>query len=133
MMVGGSIFLGYDLVFDFLRHHDETNLRPKVIDHLIAMSLIGTVGGFMATNSIRGAFQGFLFFGLNLGLLSYWAMTMGTRPNAGQASQLVYYDADVTKEEKERLEMQDQLEILTYNMLSKPAYGLADVSQKFEM
>ncbi len=133
MMVGGSVFLAYDLIFDFLRHHDETNMRPKIIDHVFAMSCIGTVGGFMATNSIRGAFQGFLFVGLNLGFMSYWAMTMGNRPNAGQASALIYYDADVSKEEKERLEMQDQLDILTYNMMSKPAYGLADVSTKFEV
>ena len=84
-------------------------------------------------NSIRGAFQGLLFVGLNLGFLSYWFMTIGMRPNAGQAPALIYYDADVSKEEKERLEMQDQLDILTFNMLSKPAYGLAEVNQKFEM
>jgi hypothetical protein len=73
MMVGGSIFLSYDLIREFLVHHDENNLRPKVIDHLIAMSLIGTVGGLMTLNTIRGAFQGFVFFGINFGLLSWWA------------------------------------------------------------
>jgi hypothetical protein len=133
MAVGGSIFLGYELIIEFMRHHDESNLRPMIIDHLIAMSLIGTVGGWMATNTIRGAFQGFLFFGLNIGFLSYWAMKMGLRPGAGEAPVLIYYDTDVTKEEKERFEMQDQLNILAFNMCTKPAYGLADVTQKYEM
>ena len=132
MAIGGSIFLGYDLIFDFMRHHDETNMRPMIVDHVLAMSIIGTVGGFMATNTIRGAFQGFLFFGLNLGFFTYWAMKMGRQPGSGQASAHIYYDTDVTKEEKERLEMQDQLEILTHNMLGKPAYGLVDINQTFE-
>lgn len=55
MAVGASVFLGYDLILEFMRHHDETNLRPMIIDHLTAMSVIGTVGGFYATNTIRGA------------------------------------------------------------------------------
>jgi len=74
MAVGAAVFLGYDLVIEFMRHHDETNLRPKIIDHVTAMSVIGTIGGFAATNSIRGAAQGFLFFGIQFGFLSYWVM-----------------------------------------------------------
>ena len=54
--LGGSAFLGYDLITEFLRHHDETNLRPKLLDHLLAMSILGTVGGFIASNSVKGAF-----------------------------------------------------------------------------
>ena len=56
MMIGGSVFTGYDLLIEFMRHHDETNLRPMIIDHVIAMSILGTIGGFMAFNSIQGAF-----------------------------------------------------------------------------
>lgn len=82
MAIGASIFLGYDLILEFLRHHDEQNPRPKIIDHVFAMSVIGTVGGLMATNTIRGGFQGFLFFGIQFGFLSHWMMEMGTRPGA---------------------------------------------------
>ena len=74
IMIGASVFVGYDLLMEFMRHHDELNQRPKVIDHVIAMSVLGTVGGFMASNSIQGAFGGFLFVGINLGLLTWWAM-----------------------------------------------------------
>lgn len=124
MAVGGSIFLGYDLIFDFLRHHDETNLRPQFVDHLIAMSILGTVGGFMATNTLKGAAQGFLFFGLNVGFLSYWALKMSRQPGGAAGPANIYYDADVTPEEKERFEMMDQVEILAHNMCAKPGYGL---------
>ena len=116
MGYGGAAVLGYDLIREFMRHHDETNMRPKVVDHLIAMSIIGASGGFIATNTIRGAFQGFLFIGLNFGLMSWWWQSMGTRPGAIPAGNYFYYDADVTPEEKERLEMEDQVQILAYNM-----------------
>ena len=96
MMVGASIFLGYDILMEWMRHHDENNMRPKVVDHIIAMSIIGTIGGWMTTNSLRGAFQGFLFIGLNLGFLTYWAMTQGTRPGAALAPVNIYYEAGVT-------------------------------------
>jgi len=123
MAYGAAAFLSYDLITEFLRHHDETNLRPKLLDHLLAMSLIGTGAGFIASNSIRGAFQGFLFIGLNVGFLSYWAMKQAVRPGGGRAPAHIYYDADVTKEEKERIEMMDQVDILAHNMSIKPAYG----------
>lgn len=132
MVVGGSVFLGYELILEFLRHHDELNMRPKLVDHIFAMSLIGTVGGFMAMNSIKGAFQGFLFFGLNLGFLSYWAMNMAWGPGGGNKPLTVIYDADVTPEEKERFEMMDQAEILAHNMRGKPGYGLIQLTQKYQ-
>ena len=40
-------------------------------------------------------------------MLSYWYMSVGTRPFAARAAPLIYYDADVSKEEKERIEMLD--------------------------
>lgn len=105
MAIGGSVFLGYDLIHEALRYHDHQCQRPMIVDHLVAMSVIGTVGGFMASNSLRGAFQGFLFFGINFGFLSYWAFKQGMRPGAGASQSKIFYDADVSKEEKERFEM----------------------------
>ena len=107
MIAGGAAMLSYDLIIEFWRHHDEGNPRPMILDHLFATSMIGTVGGFMMSNSIKGGFQGFLWFGLNFGFLSYWAMKMGMRPASGPAPTLMYYEPDVTKEERERYEMQD--------------------------
>ena len=61
MLAGGAFFLGYDLIVEFLfRHHDEGNLRPKIVDHVITMSILGTIGGLMAWNTLRGGFVGFV-------------------------------------------------------------------------
>ena len=106
MIYGGSFFLGYDLIIEFLfRHHDENNLRPRIIEHVAAMCILGTIGGFIATNTIRGSFAGFLGFGLNGGFWSYWLMSMGNKPGASLAPPCIYYEADVSKEERERFEM----------------------------
>ena len=32
-LYGGSLFLGYRLIIEALRHHDHTNMRPMFIDH----------------------------------------------------------------------------------------------------
>ena len=50
-LYAGSLALGYQLIIDFLRHHDEANMRPEVVDHMIAMTLLGTISGFMIGNT----------------------------------------------------------------------------------
>jgi len=55
MAIGASIFLGYDLIHEALRYHDHQTQRPKIVDHVIAMSIIGTVGGFMFGNTLMAA------------------------------------------------------------------------------
>ena len=72
MMVGGSAMLAYSFITEYLSLHEEANPRPRIIDHLVATSIIGFVGGAMTMNSLRGGIQGFLFVGLNLGFLSWW-------------------------------------------------------------
>ena len=59
-------------------------------------------------------------------------MEMGIKPGASlQAPVSFHYDPDVTKEEKERIEMLDQLDILAYNMSKDPGYGMIQINQKF--
>ena len=70
---GGSLFLGYQLIVEFLRHHDHTNLRPMFVDHEIAMTI---VGGFGAAATMGGAPKHFvvgaLIGSLTLGPLLWW-------------------------------------------------------------
>lgn len=57
---------------------------------------------------------------------------MGIQPGSSLARPVTFfYDADVSKEEKERIEMLDQLDILTYNLESKPGYGMIQLNQKY--
>ena len=59
-------------------------------------------------------------------------MSHAARPGQSIAPSHVYYDADVSKEEKERIEMLDQVNIQAYNLMKKPAYGLVQLNQKYE-
>ena len=43
-------------------------------------------------------------------------MNMGNKPGCQKAAPYIYYEADVTPEEKERYEMMDQTEIMAFNM-----------------
>lgn len=47
-LMGASLTLSYQLIHDFLRHHDEANARPMFFDHMIATTLIGTGLGAVA-------------------------------------------------------------------------------------
>merc|ERR1712061_614369 len=41
MLYGGTSFFFYTFTFDVLRHHAETNLRPKIVDHTLALGILG--------------------------------------------------------------------------------------------
>ena len=59
-------------------------------------------------------------------------MKRGTRPGSGAGPMLHYYEKDVTPEEKERYEMEDQLNILAHNLRSRPGYGLVQLNQSYQ-
>jgi hypothetical protein len=108
-MAGGSLFLGYKLVFEFLRHHDETNLRPKYVDHLIAMALLGAVGAAtMFGGSPRHMVSGALFMSTCIGWPMWWLNSLGMRPGQMAHHAGIYYQDDATKDEIERIVHQDQ-------------------------
>ena len=78
MIVGGAFFLGYDLIIEFLfRHHDENNLRPKHVEHVVAMGILGTISGLCGLNTLKGGFQG-LVVGTLLGCWSGWFLSTPT-------------------------------------------------------
>ena len=132
MMAGGSAMLAYSFITEYLSLHEEANPRPRIIDHLIATSIIGFGAGAITFNSLRGGIQGFLFVGLNLGLLSWWFKSFSFRPGGASGHANIHYEKDVTPEEKERIEMMDQTEILAYNMSMQPGYGLVQLAQKHQ-
>ena len=54
--LGGTVTLSYQLVFDYLRHHDEANARPIFFDHLYATTFIGTAAGLLKFNTPGNVF-----------------------------------------------------------------------------
>ena len=77
MLYGGSAVLAYELITEQLRHHDENNLRPKLVDHVFALMIIGSVAGFMVSNSMLGAFRGFLVSTFFFAPTTYWFKSQG--------------------------------------------------------
>lgn len=77
-MVGGGVFLTYAIIREILRHHQETLRRPKVIDHLVTCTLMGSFGsaialsGNLPTLLLNGA-----VVGSTIGLALWWISLAG--------------------------------------------------------
>jgi hypothetical protein len=118
------LFLGYQLVFEVLRHHDETNLRPMYIDHTIACTLLGGISMASALGgSPKHFITGGVFGALTIAPILYWMKLQGNRPGQMNKPANIFYTNDCTKEQMERFAHQDQTEQLAYQMNSLPGYG----------
>lgn len=123
MLIGGSVALSYQLILDFLRHHEETNNdRPIFFDHWKACTIIGAfTGGFLGAMPrywFTGAFVGgFLFCPMGWWLYKHGKVNAQNRPSN------IYYMNDVNKEEVERIQHLDMIESLGATMLAQPGYG----------
>ncbi len=78
MLGGGSITLSYQLIFDYLRHHEESNNdRPLFFDHAIACTAICSVMGGVYGGLPRYWFTGFFVGGMLLAPMSWWLLKHG--------------------------------------------------------
>ena len=123
MLIGGSLALSYQLIFDFLRHHEETNNdRPLYFDHMTACTLISSftmgVWGAMPRYWFTGAFIG----GFLIAPMGWWLYKHG-RLNAQGRHSNMYYENSVTREEVERIQHLDAIESLGSAMQAQPGYG----------
>lgn len=119
--MGASLTLSYQLINDFLRHHDETNSRPQFFDHMIATTLIGTGVGALVFNSPLSVFCSGFFSIMMVTPVTWWFKT-SARLNPKRASN-IFYENDCSKEEIERFRHQDVIENMGMQMLATPGYG----------
>jgi len=86
-----------------------------IIDHEIAMTIIGGFGGAaMAGGSPKNFIVGAIFSALTLGPIMYWLKLQGNRPGQMNRPANIYYTDDVTKDEIERFTHQDNVEMLAF-------------------
>jgi len=83
MLWGGATVLTYQLVIDFMTHHNHTSNRPAFIDHTLAMTILGTAAGAMTgkggpTRMFTGAF----FALTTLAPLTWWVKMQGLLPGS---------------------------------------------------
>ena len=108
MLYGGGAMMSYTVFMDVITHHAETNLRPKVVDHCIALGIGGAVAGALTGNqTLKRSIQGALFFGLTVAPLTWWLKLQGLRPGYNRKSPNIFYQNDVTPEEVERFQKMD--------------------------
>jgi hypothetical protein len=124
MLLGGSLLTTYQILTDYFKHHDEANMRPFFVDHMIVMMIMGTFTGFMALNSIKGAAVGWMVSTVFLGPATFWMGKVGLGYYDYNKPCNIFYENDTTPEEVERIRMIDEVEKLGHNMSLQPGYGL---------
>lgn len=121
--IGGSIALSYQLMFDYMRHHEESNNdRPLYFDHMAATTVISAFSMGIYGGLPRFWFTGAFVGGFILSPMMWWLRSQG-RFNAQVRPSNIFYDNSVTKEEVERIRHLDEIENLGSLMLSQPGYG----------
>jgi hypothetical protein len=91
MLIGGSLTLSYQLIFDYLRHHEETNNdRPLYFDHMFACSLIGAFAMGLYGGFPRFWFTGGFVGGFLIAPMSWWLYKHG-RLNAQERHSNIFY------------------------------------------
>jgi len=129
-MFGGAIFASYRIMTDMFRHHDHTNLRPKFMDHCLALTIIGGGIGLIVGKKLRTAVALSVFSLLTVSPLSWW-YSFCIRPGNGHRPARIHYENDVSKEEIERFQAMDQTEILAEEMMRRPGYGWITKDPRF--
>ncbi len=123
MLIGGSVTLSYQLIFDYLRHHEEhNNDRPLYFDHMFALSAIGAVSLGMYGGLPRFWFTGAFIGGMLLAPMSWWVYKQG-RINGQVRPSNIFYENSVTREEVDRIRHLDEVESLGLALAAQPGYG----------
>ena len=133
MLWGGATVLTYQLVLDFMTHHNHTSNRPAFIDHTLAMTILGAGAGAMTgkggpTRMFTGAFFAFS----TLAPLTWWVAMQGLLPGSARKPANIFYEDGVTKEEVARFQHMDQIENLAHNMQARPGYGYERLNMRFD-
>ena len=102
-LYGAGLHLSYELIYYYLRHHDESTARPAFFDHTLSTTLISTAtAALVFPNPMHWAITA--FFGLTIfSPVSWW---LGRRARfAPTRNPNIFYLNDTTKEEIERFQM----------------------------
>ena len=108
MLYGGGAMFSYTFFMDVITHHAETNLRPKFVDHAIALGIGGAAAGLLTgSGTLTRSLQGAMFFGLTVAPITWWLKLQGLRPGDYKKPTNILYQNDVTPEEVERFRHMD--------------------------
>jgi hypothetical protein len=104
VMVGAGALLSYNVIRDYLRHHEETNNdRPLIIDHVIALTTLAVLGGFFYGNSPRAVAVATVMSIFFFSPMSWWFMKHA-KVNNQVRSVNVFYEDSATPQDIERIQ-----------------------------
>ena len=103
-MIGAATLSTYTFIHWYLHHHDEANSRPAFVDHAIATTAIGFLGGVLVANHPWGVFCSTFFSAAVLAPGTWWALNLNGGINRLKHGN-IFYENNVTKAEVERFRM----------------------------
>jgi len=106
--IGGALFLVYDQIMHWLRHHDEANPRPRFFDHMITTCMMGTAAGAYYSPKPYRIFSAFLMTATIVAPALYW-IRLQIDPSLHTHAN-IFYENGCSKDEIERFRMQDEIE-----------------------
>jgi hypothetical protein len=113
-MYGGMAMFGYHFIRDYIRHHDETNPRNMIIDHGIALTSIATIAAIMKPMRPWNVFCTAFFTAMIATPLTWFIKN--NLENMGHRSANIFYENNVSKDEVERIRMEDEIENMGWQL-----------------
>ena len=119
---GAFLFMSYDMMLHYFRHHDEAPNRPRIVDHTLAVVILSTLGGAYFTRH-PGALFASSFLGLMFAAPMSWYLANYAKPGSNFKYANIFYENGCTPEEIERFRHQDMVEDLGQLMIAQPGCG----------
>ena len=100
MGIGAIMFVGYDMILHYMRHHDEAPNRPRFYDHCVVTTLFTTLAGLYVYSHpgqwLVSALMGIMMVSpITWWLRDVYKLGIFTSPN-------IFYENNCTPEEIER-------------------------------
>jgi len=130
MFAGGALTLSYQLILDFLNHHETNTDKPKIINHYIATCLLGTAIGAIYGTRPSHAITGLVGSFFILAPMSWYLYKQG-RPNAQNRHSNIFYENSATPEDIQRIQALDAMETLAGTMKAQAGYGYFSKDSRF--
>lgn len=120
-LAGGLIYLSYDMMLHYFRHHDEANGRPRYYDHMAAMFVLTTATSAYYCNHPYQILGGMVFSVLLVSPVTWWFKNQAVIKNLKNPN--IFYENSCSADEIERYKQQDMVENLGFVMMTQRGFG----------
>jgi len=126
MLIGSSLFLGYDMIRYWCSYEDHANTRPRFYDHTFATTLMTTAGAAFVFKHPAEIFAWFVI-GLTLVSPTTWLIHSHNKFNLHKMAPNIFYENGCTKDDISRYRHQDEIENLGWKMARETGAGYVNL------